>query len=275
MELQVKKIDFPQFIEFNYAELEAEITAKAEIYKNMIYTDDTIKEAKADKAALNKFITALEAERKNVKKQCLQPYEEFEKKIKALVAIVDEPVQLIDTQVKAYEDRLKDEKLEKIKEFWDNTEHPEWLQCNQIFDQKWLNATVSLKKVQEAITDRLAQIESDTRTIATLPTFKFEAMEEYKSTLDLNRAITEGQRLADIQIRKQEAENAIKQADEEIQQEGETVIDVEPEVEEAPMVESKESDKQWFKFEALLSVEDATALGEFCKQSNIQLRAIK
>ena len=46
----------------------------------------------------------------------MQPYEEFEKQIKELVVIVDEPVKLINQQVKAYEDKKKADKLEKIKE---------------------------------------------------------------------------------------------------------------------------------------------------------------
>ena len=43
-------------------------------------------------------------------------------------------------------------------------------------------------------------------TISKLPEFKFEAMEVYRKTLDMNQAIQEGQRLADIQKRKLEAE---------------------------------------------------------------------
>lgn len=136
MELKIKELDFPKVIEFNFEELKGEITAKAALYKNMVYTDETIKEAKADKATLNKFVMALEDKRKEVKKECLQPYETFEKQIKELVAIVNEPVELIDSQVKTYEEKLKAEKLEQIKAYWESTEHPEWLTCKQIFNQR-------------------------------------------------------------------------------------------------------------------------------------------
>ena len=114
MELRIEELSFPQAIEFNFEELKAEITAKSALYANMVYTDETIKEAKADKAALNKFIKALEDKRKEVKKECLQPYEAFEKQMKELVAIINEPVRLIDGQVKTYEEKVKAEKLEKI-----------------------------------------------------------------------------------------------------------------------------------------------------------------
>lgn len=289
MELKVKELDFPKLIEFNFEELKAEISSKAALYKNMVYTDDSIKQAKADKAALNKFITALEDKRKEVKKQCLQPYEAFEKQMKELVAIVNEPVQLIDSQVKAYEDKQKADKLEKIQEFWEGTEHPEWLKCNQIFDQRWLNASFSLKKVQEAIEERLIQIEADVATIGSLPEFSFEAVECYKQTLDLNRAIAEGQRLADIQKRK---EAAAKAAEEErlaaeaekarLQEEAGTqqvdvLVNAElPDGSEVPIenVKVEIPAKQWVAFEALLSTEDARALKEFCDSRQIEIRAI-
>lgn len=266
MELKVKELDFPKVIDFNFEELKAEITAKAALYKNMVYTDDSIKEAKADKAKLNKFITALEDKRKEVKKQCLQPYEAFEKQMKELVAIVNEPVQLIDEQVKAYEDKQKAEKLEQIKEYWESTEHPEWLQCKQIFDQRWLNTTFSLKKVQEAIDERLAQIAADVKTLESLPEYSFEAVEVYKQTLDLNRAIAEGQRLADIQKRKAEAE-AARQAEEE-------KMVVEAKTPPATAETEVEPVKYWVKFEALLSVEEAKELRTFFNQKNIDFRMI-
>ena len=271
MELKVKELDFPKLIEFNFEELKAEISSKAALYKNMVYTDDSIKQAKADKAALNKFITALEDKRREVKKQCLQPYEAFEKQMKELVAIVNEPVQLIDSQVKAYEDKQKAEKLEQIKEYWEGTEHPEWLQCKAIFDQRWLNVTFSMKKVQETIDERLAQIKADLATLEALPEFSFEAVEVYKQTLDINKSIAEGQRLADIQKRKAEAEAARQAEEEKKAAAAEVVQAVTPPIEE--MTEAEPA-KQWIGFEALLSVEDAKELRAFFNKKEIDFRMI-
>lgn len=274
MELKMHDVQFPEVIEFNFTELKQEITEKAALYKNMVYTDETIKEAKADKATLNKFITALEDKRKEVKKQCLQPYEDFEKQIRELVAIVDEPVQLINEQVKAYEDKKKADKLEKIKEFWESTEHFDWLTCNKIFDQKWLNATTSMKKVQEAITERLKQICSDMDALNSLPEFAFEAVEEYKQSLDVNRAIAEGQRLADIQKRKQEAE-AAKVAEKEVQQAAQPDPVVAEEKVTPQSVEElqTEAESSWIGFEALLTEEQAKKLKKFFETEGIRFRA--
>lgn len=282
MELKIQEVQFPQVIQFNFAELKEEITAKAELYKNMVYTEDTIKEAKADKATLNKFIKVLEDKRKDVKKQCLQPYEDFEKQIKELVAIVNEPVQLIDSQVKAYDEKRKAEKLDQIKAIWEESDHPEWLSCNMIFDNRWLNVTFSLKQVQDAITERLAQINTELTTLNSLTEFAFEAVAVYKNTLDVNRAIAEGQRLADIQKRKQEeamrkaaAEAAEKEA--EIRQaeiEPEVITPAEPVVMIKPDPELTDASATWIGFEACMTTEQAYKLKHFFEEEGIQFRPI-
>lgn len=282
MELKMQEVQFPKVIQFNFAELKEEITAKAELYKNMVYTEDTIKEAKADKATLNKFIKVLEDKRKDVKKQCLQPYEDFEKQIKELVAIVNEPVQLIDSQVKAYDEKRKAEKLEQIKAIWEESDHPEWLSCNMIFDNRWLNVTFSLKQVQDAITERLTQINTELTTLNSLTEFAFEAVEVYKNTLDVNRAIAEGQRLADIQKRKQEeamrkaaAEAAEKEA--EIRQaeiEPEVITPAEPVAMIEPDPEPADASATWIRFEACMTTEQAYKLKHFFEEEGIQFRPI-
>ena len=67
MELRINTWKSPEVIDFNFEELKEEITTKSALYKNMVYTDETIKDAKSDRALLNKFKTALEDKRKEVK----------------------------------------------------------------------------------------------------------------------------------------------------------------------------------------------------------------
>ena len=92
-----------QAIEWNHEEIKAEVTQKVEMYKTLVYTDDQVTSAKADKAKLNKFVTALEDKRKEIKRKYLEPYETFEKQVKDIVAIVNEPIALIDSQIKAFD----------------------------------------------------------------------------------------------------------------------------------------------------------------------------
>lgn len=269
MELKITPYEMPKTIGFNFEELKSEIKEKADLYKNMVYTDETIKEAKSDKAKLNKFITALEDKRKEVKKQCLQPYEEFEKQVKELVAIVNEPVKLIDAQVKDYEERQKAEKEAKIQAIWEKEAHEANAEISlaKIFNDRWLNTTFTLKKVQEEIKARIEQFNADLAALEKLPEFSFEAVEVYKQTLNINSAVAEGQRLADIQKRKKEAEAARLKAETE-----KTAVETKTPPE--PVKAKVALAKQWVKFAALLSTEDAVVLKEFCDSRSIEIKAI-
>ncbi|MDD6332319.1 MAG: DUF1351 domain-containing protein [Clostridium sp.] len=277
MELRIEPVTMPEVIEFNFEELKEQVTKKVVMYKNLVYTDDQVKEAKADRAALNKFVKSLSDERIRVKKQCLKPYEEFESKINELTAIVNEPIQLIDKQVKEYEEKQKTEKLEGIKNLFATIGFQNFVTLEKIFDQKWLNAGTSMKKIEDSMSEKKFQIGNDVLTINSLPEFSFEAMEEYKRTLDLSRAIQEGQRLADIAKRKAEHEAELKRQSAEREA---AKAETPTEIPEAPqLVEKVESvvtkqDKKWISFAALLSTEDALALKAFFTSRNIEFKAI-
>lgn len=280
MELKIKEITFPEVIEFNFDELKQEISNRVEMYRTLVYTEDQVKQAKADRANLNKFVKVLSDERIKVKKQCLQPYEAFEAKVNELAKIVQEPIALIDEQVKGYEEKQKQEKLDEITNFFNSTDHPEWLHIAQIMNDKWLNVSVSMKAVVAEMDARLEQIANDLATLSNLPEFGFEATEVYKTTLDLNRALNEGHRLSEIQKRKaeHEAEQLRKATEAEeiakremLKQEFANAMN--PPVEEvAATVEAPA--KQWVKFAALMTTEDAFALKEFFNSRNIEFKAV-
>ena len=284
MELRINTWKSPEVIDFNFEELKEEITNKSALYKNMVYTDETIKDAKSDRALLNKFKTALEDKRKEVKKQCLEPYNQFEKQIKELVAIIDEPVKLICEQITEFEDREKAEKHEQIIELFNKAGFQSFVTLEQIYDPKWLNKSVSLKSIEEELTNTVYRIGHDVTTINSLKEYSFEALEHYKKTLDLAGAIAEGQRLADIQKRKLEHEAELKareelakkQAEERAKAEAEANLheELEEVAEEEPQ-QAVEVKRQWIKFVALLSKDDALALKEFCDKRGIEIKSIK
>lgn len=90
-------------IKWNNEEIKAEVAERMSYYRDMAYTDDQMNDAKKDRAKLNNFVKALEDKRREVKKQCLSPYEQFERQIKEVIATVNEPIRLIDEQIKSYE----------------------------------------------------------------------------------------------------------------------------------------------------------------------------
>lgn len=195
-------------ISFNFEELKAEVQSLANDYASLVYTDDVISEAKEDRAKLNKLKTALNDERKRREKEFNEPFQQFKSEINTLIGIIDEPISTIDQQIKEYEALKKDEKKQTIENYFDGLVKPDFLKLHQIWNEKWLNASTTMKSVQADIDALVSKVATEMETIKSLPTFAFEAMEEYKRTLDLSQAIAEGQRLADIQRRKEEQKKA-------------------------------------------------------------------
>ena len=193
---------FVKEIQWNNEELKTEIAEKMQEYKSLAFTEETIKEAKSDRAKLNKLRTAFEDERKRIKKMCMAPYDAFEKQVKELVALIDEPIKLIDSQIKEVEEKRRNDKRKEIEILFPSIGFQPFVTLDMIWDEKWLNATVTMTKVEEQMKSRMYQIGNEVHTIRELPEFSFEAMEVYKKTLDLAQAIQEGQRLSEIQKRK-------------------------------------------------------------------------
>ena len=206
MELKIEQVAIPEKIAFNYEELKQELSDKVKMYETLVYTDDQIKSAKADRADLNRLKKALNDERIRREKEYMQPFNAFKAQINEIIGIIDKPVALIDKQVKEFEEQQRQEKKKKIEGYFFTGESPEWLTLPMIWDEKWLNASVSMKSIQDAIDTRINSINSDLATLSGLPEFAFEAIETYKTTLDLNKSIAEGHRLSEIQKRKAEQE---------------------------------------------------------------------
>ena len=279
MELQIyspTQDGFIKEITWNHEEIKKEIAEKVQHYANLVYTDEQIKDAKTDRATLRKFVDALETKRKEMKKLCLAPYDTFEKQIKEIIAIVNEPIVMIDGQVKLYEEKQREEKMEEIIKIFNNCDFPEWVHIAAVFDEKWLNVSVKLPAIKTEMETKAEQITNDINTLANLPEFAFEAMEIYKTTLDINKAISEGKRLSDIQKRKLEAEAERKAAEEANVNATEVApAPAEPtQTETAPVTEETEI-RRWIGFEAYLSTEEALALREFFVSRNIQYRSPK
>ena len=89
MELKMNDYLLPEKILFNYEELKQELVEKIAHYETLVYTDEQIKDAKADKTTLNKLKKALNEERIRVKNEYLKPFEDFEKKINEIISIIE------------------------------------------------------------------------------------------------------------------------------------------------------------------------------------------
>ena len=274
---------FIQAIEWNNEEIKAELKEKLELYKNLIYTDEQISEAKADRAKLNKFVTALEDKRKELKKTCLAPYEKFEKQVKELVFMINEPIALIDTRVKSFEEEKKNKKLEEIKEYYAGlgTDFPTF---EQLYNPKWLNASVSMASIKKDIDTRLGEINKELEILENLEKYSFEAIFEYKKNLDLSMAMSKANELRQIEEEKrkremlEQLENSNKDKIEN-EETGLNTTDTSAEIKIEqentslrPSIGAGDIARKWIGFEAYLSKEEVSELANFFKSRNIKLR---
>ena len=299
MELIINEVAIPEQITFNYEELKAELTDKVKTYETLVYNDEQIKEAKADKAALNKLKKALNDERIRREKEYMQPFNSFKAQINEIIGIIDRPLAVIDAQVKSYEEKQKQEKMEQIRALWSEMEVPDGLTFENVFIDKMLNISYAMSHVKQKMLDDISRFNRDIATLSDLPEFGFEAVEVYKSTLDVNKAITEAKRMSEMAKAKAAREAEMKaraeaeeqarlaaEADQKKQYEMPSVEEIPAPVQEdfanppADEVGGSENatvtaaEKQWISFRALLTVEQATALKEFFESYNIQFEAI-
>ena len=110
---------FVEHIVWNADEIAKEVEAKVGYYKNLVYTEDQVAEAKKDRAKLRKFVTALKDKDREIKDLCLKPYEEFHNQMQKIILLVEEPAELIDKQVKEYEEGQKRQKLAAINDLFE------------------------------------------------------------------------------------------------------------------------------------------------------------
>lgn len=167
MELLIKDLVEVKPIEFNYEELKQELTANLGRYESMIYSEDNIKSAKEDRANLNKLSKALDERRKEIKKDFMKPYTEFEEKIKDLITLVDKTSKKVDSQVKFYEDKTKQEKKDIIKAIYDENigELKKLVSFEKLFKDKWLNVSESLSKVSQELMEEIERIKQEYGTL--------------------------------------------------------------------------------------------------------------
>ena len=268
----------PKVIGFNFEELKAELTARLDYYNSLVVTEDTIKEGKAERAKLSKLREAVEAKRKEVKRDYMAPYTDFESKVKELVAIIDAPIAAIDGQLKAFDDLRREEKRAEIQKTYAALVPAEMqtiLPLERIFDPKWLNATVKTKAVEAELTTMVQQTEDDLQVLDMVePEFAAAVRARYMETLNIGAALRYKQTLvAAAEAAKRRAEAMAAAPVEAPVQEPEAVQEApsapsEPELAEEPVKLYR------LRLEFRLTQDQANALKHFLEASNIDYMKI-
>ena len=209
-------------IGFNFEEIKEVLKNGLEEYKNMEFTEDSKKEAKATVASLRKLKKSVNDKRLEVKKSFMIPYNTFESQVKELDALIDEPINLINNQIEEFERKRIAEKKAMINEVYASImeEHPdisELLPIARIYDSRWENATTTKKSIADAITQHVERVEKDLATIRSMQSeFEDKGIEKYRTTLELSDAIATMN-----QYQKQKEEILKRQEEEKLREEEE------------------------------------------------------
>lgn len=260
----------PQVIDFNFEAIKNELTDKLTKYNNLVVTEDSIKDAKADRANLNKLKEALETKRKEVKKEVMAPYTAFEAKIKELVSLIDQPIQRIDGQVKAYDDIRKEEKQKEIEAHYLGIvpgELQDIIPFERVMKPQWLNVTMTMPKIKEELENVASRVKLDMMVIDTIePEYQDAVKAEYVSTLNVELALLKKKQL-------QDAKEAFKKR-EEAKAMQEPAVPQKPQ--EEPKTAPQQDDGKIFKLclELNLTKAQAEALKAYLVVNNIDHRKI-
>lgn len=230
---------FLQHIEWNSEEIRKQVQMMMSAYTDVVYTEDTMKAAKDDRATLNKFKKVIEDRRKEVKKKCMEPYEQFEKEVKEITALIDKPIGMIDSQIKEYEEKQKAEKKSQIQAAYDESigEFANDLPFERVFDTRYLNATFSLSKAMSEVIEKIEKFKTDIATIDSLDSkHKLNVRDVYVRTLDLSQAMAEDRRLRELEERL-EADRKAKEEAERIAAEQKAAAKAQPESEPEQMTQ--------------------------------------
>lgn len=206
MEFTVTGLEqLPQQIDGNFEELKKYLNDNLQKYNNLVVTKDSIAAAKKSKADLNKLKTAIEERRKEIKREWNKPYDEFESKVKALVALIDEPVSAIDSQIKVFdEQRIEEKRLALLECYSENIgDLAEIIPFDKFLDPKWKNVTADLEKLKEDIKSKISKCRSEMKIIsATCGNYTAACQQKFIDTLNISDALAEFKRLEELDRRR-------------------------------------------------------------------------
>ena len=194
---------FLKKIGWNKDEIKKAVISITEQYKGLAYTEEQLQEAKKDRAMLNAMKKDISDRRIQVKKALLEPYDVFESEVKEVVALIDEPIEMIGKQIEAYEDKVREEKNTALAQFFSENigELSEVVSYDRIFNPKWLNKTASLSSCKAEIQKIIDDINTDLAAIISSVDEKYQvfAKDYYlQHGFNLSKALSEANRIQEM-----------------------------------------------------------------------------
>lgn len=200
-ELKINEMQELKPIRFNYEEIKQELEIQLKKYKNIIFEENDLQEAKKTRADLNRLKKQVNDKKIEVKNEFIKPYTDFETKIKEIISMIDEPCLEIDKQIKVFEEKQKNIKKTEITKIYEDNikELKEILPLQKIWNEKWLNATYKIRDIELEILGTINRVETDLKVIEDMKSeFEIQLKDKYLVTLDLTSVMQEKTRLEKI-----------------------------------------------------------------------------
>lgn len=177
----------------NFEEVEAYIKDLLKEYDGAIFTEESKGYAKKELAKLRAEKKELNDNLRDAKKKYMAPWDTFEPNVKELINLFDEPITLIDGQVKAFEEDRIAQKKALIEAIYTELvgDLADIIPLERIYNPKWENATTKEKAIREEV---LAQATAARIALNTIRGMRSDAeskaLDVYKQTLSLPEAIS-------------------------------------------------------------------------------------
>lgn len=170
--------ELPEMLAFNYDELKEGLQNYLSRFEGLVVTEDMIKSAEADRAAINKTRDAIKRARIDIKKRA---FDEFEQKAKELETMCDNVSEGIAAQLRQFELKRQEEKqkavVEIVAEVINRTcaddvpmaQSDYWRTfCNSNWNRSkgaWKNSGTSLDSIQKELEAEVARVQKDAATL--------------------------------------------------------------------------------------------------------------
>lgn len=267
-------------IESNIKEVQNYAVELNNYYKNIVFTEDTMKIAKDEKSKVNKFKKIVEDYRKKTVEEWKKPIAQFETLSKDTEKILADTYITINSQVSNYEDKQKQEKEKEIRDYFEEYKQSLSIDFIKFEDAKirvgLSDSKTSLKKQAKDFIDR---VNTDIATIM-LQEHKEEILVEYKqngyvlsmaisTVMNRIKAVEETKKKQE-EIKQKQLEEAQRIADEDIKIQTEATKQAldnfrvtEQEILQAPTVEEKQEEILTLRFTVKGTRTKLKALKEF------------
>lgn len=193
------RVEHPELpaIRWNEAEVQQNLTEMLAAYTGRFYTPETIKDAKADRAAVNKLDKQLSDAARSAKAFYMKPLEEFLQSAKQMQGQCKAVSGAIDQQVKAVEEAERQDKQDALRAVYADCigELREMIPFDRLLVPQWLNKTYDLAKASRELRKSVETRREELRLIRENCGEDAEACTtEYLRELNLNAALVEHSR---------------------------------------------------------------------------------